>query len=317
MSVDTRAVSWPTLVPEEPIEAGPLAVYPLFNPVAAPAEPGYVLLEPALKADLIEVTEVSEGGRVPTIALINNGALPILALQGQELVGAKQNRTLNVSFLAPHGRTEIPVTCVERGRWGYRGERFGAGTVEHHNLRAMKAEMVYAAAKRAPKRKRGYDVDQIAVWNEVDRESARHDVRSATSALNEVYAAPMIASRMHQFDAVNDLPEGTVGVAVAIGGELVAAEFMESPEAFASVWPILRKSYALSALNRKEKAAPARMQAQTFASWPGGSVPEIGEAVGLGEDVRWEGRGFLAAGLVHEGRIVHGALFARAGENGA
>ncbi|MGD8330575.1 MAG: hypothetical protein PVJ49_14170, partial [Acidobacteriota bacterium] len=47
--IDPQALRWPTLVPDEPIQAGALAVYPLFNPDAPPAEPGYLLLEPALK----------------------------------------------------------------------------------------------------------------------------------------------------------------------------------------------------------------------------------------------------------------------------
>ena len=344
MSREPGAVAWPALVPEEPIQVGPLAVYPLFNPVPAPAEPGYVLLDKALGEGLAEVTEVSEGGHVPIIALINKGHLPILALQGQELVGAKQNRTLNVSLLAPAGRTEIPVTCVERGRWAYRGsgprsehqrsgrrsdcqrsgphgESTGLGRrggqfkpstgAEHYELRRMKAEMVYEAYKRAPRKKRGYDVDQMAVWREVDRAGARHEVRSATAALNDVYEAPNVASRMRDFEKLNDLPEGTIGVAVALGGELAGAEFMESAEAFAAVWPTLQKGYALSALHRKDEDVPSRMQAQTFVSWPLASSPEVGETIALGEDVRWEGRGFLAAALVHEGRMLHGTLFVR------
>lgn len=111
--IDPQAIAWPTLVPEDPIVAGPLAVYPLFSPPPTPqspnppAEPGYLLLEQALKAGLVQVTEVNEAGNVPTIALINHAALPILALQGQELIGAKQNRTLNVTILAPENEHGI------------------------------------------------------------------------------------------------------------------------------------------------------------------------------------------------------------------
>ena len=49
-SVAAHAVAWPTLVPEEPIVAGPLAVYPLLSPHEFPgegAEPSYLLLEQA------------------------------------------------------------------------------------------------------------------------------------------------------------------------------------------------------------------------------------------------------------------------------
>lgn len=308
-SVDPQAVSWPTLVPEDPIQAGALAVYPLLRPDAAPAEPGYILLEQALKAGLVQVTEVSQAGNVPVLALVNHAVLPVLALQGQELVGAKQNRTLNVTILAPTGHTEIPVTCVERGRWAYRSARFGSGGVEHFDLRRKKAAMVAAAAKIHRSKMHRYRVDQMAVWDEVEAESARHDVRSATSALHDVYAAPKVAAGMRDFDALKELPENAVGVAVSIGGELVGAEFLETAEAFAAMWPSLRKGYALSALSRQKKAAPTRMDAQAFVSSPAGGTVETGEAVGLGVDVRWEGKHFLAAGLLHEGRMLHGSLF--------
>ena len=39
----------------------------------------------------------------------------MLLIEGEESVGAKQNRTLNVSILAPAGREiRIPVACLER-----------------------------------------------------------------------------------------------------------------------------------------------------------------------------------------------------------
>jgi len=311
--IEPQAVRWPTLIADEPLQAGPLAVYPLFNPEAPPADPGYLLLEPALKAGLVQITEVHEGGNVPTLALLNHAALPVLALQGQELVGAKQNRTLNVTILAPTGRTEIPVTCVERGRWAYRSRRFGAGSFEHLALRHKKAAMVAEAAKLHRDKMHRYRVDQMAVWEEVDLESARHQVRSATSSLNDVYSAPEVAAELGEFDRLDKLPAGTVGVVVAIGGELVAAEFLETAEAFTDVWPSLKSGYALSALGRKEKAAPSRTAAEAFAASPAAGKVETGEAVGLGVDVRSEGEAFLAAALAYEGRVLHGTLFVRNG----
>ena len=49
-------------------------------------------------------------------------------LDGEELIGAKQNRILNTTVLvAAHTEVTIPVSCVEQGRWGYRGRQFRPG----------------------------------------------------------------------------------------------------------------------------------------------------------------------------------------------
>ncbi|MGH7338673.1 MAG: ARPP-1 family domain-containing protein, partial [Myxococcota bacterium] len=78
-----------------------LALYPLVS--AADARAGYVLLEEALERRLARVTVVSEAGRVPELAFENASAEKILLVDGDELVGAKQNRVLNLSVLVAGG----------------------------------------------------------------------------------------------------------------------------------------------------------------------------------------------------------------------
>ena len=45
------------------------------------------------------VTEVSEAGSVPFIQVANRADRPLLLLDGEELIGAKQNRILNTTVL--------------------------------------------------------------------------------------------------------------------------------------------------------------------------------------------------------------------------
>ncbi len=78
-------------------------------------EPGYTTLDDALAQGCAEITEVSDQGRVPELRFLNTGDKPILLLDGEELVGAKQNRVLNLTILAPaDDAIMIPVTCVEK-----------------------------------------------------------------------------------------------------------------------------------------------------------------------------------------------------------
>jgi hypothetical protein len=77
----------------------------------------YITLDEALPRGLC-VAETSEAGSVPELVVENPLTERVLLYDGEELVGAKQNRILNVSVLveAMSGLT-IPVSCVEQGRW--------------------------------------------------------------------------------------------------------------------------------------------------------------------------------------------------------
>src|SRR5262245_32415074 len=102
----------------EPAAFRNLIVFPLFG--CNDRAPEYLTLDEALEQGLARVTEVSEGGSVPELAFENDGARRVLLVDGEELVGARQNRVLNLSILvAPKSKVVIPVSCVEQGRWRY------------------------------------------------------------------------------------------------------------------------------------------------------------------------------------------------------
>jgi len=67
------------------------------------------------------ITEVSDEGQVPELKIVAKGDKAVLLVDGEELVGAKQNRVLNLTILVPApSTTTIPVSCVESGRWAPR-----------------------------------------------------------------------------------------------------------------------------------------------------------------------------------------------------
>jgi hypothetical protein len=96
-----------------PSEHRRIVVTPLFprrDPVAE-----YITLDEALPQAL-RIGETSEGGSVAELVVENPLDERVLLYDGEELVGAKQNRILNVSVLvAPKTRLPIPVSCVEQG----------------------------------------------------------------------------------------------------------------------------------------------------------------------------------------------------------
>ena len=100
----------------DPLSFSGLTLIPLFSRRQAPFE--YQLLSAAIAAGTAAVEEVG-GGRVPTLRIVNRGEQPVLLVDGEHLVGVKQNRILNTTILVPEkSALDIPVSCVEAGRWG-------------------------------------------------------------------------------------------------------------------------------------------------------------------------------------------------------
>ena len=108
----------------EPQRSGPLTLVPLFHSGAAAS---YRLFAEALAAGRVTVEEVGAGS-VPELALVNRGGEAVLVIEGEVLSGLRQTRIVNASVLVPpRTRLNLPVSCVELGRWRDTTERFGVG----------------------------------------------------------------------------------------------------------------------------------------------------------------------------------------------
>ena len=102
-----------------------LRVLPIIGPSSD--RPSYRLLD-SDTLPLVRVTEVSDAGSVPELMVENKLDVRVFLMDGQELVGAKQNRILNTDVVVPAASTlKIPVSCVEQGRWPTSNEKRAAG----------------------------------------------------------------------------------------------------------------------------------------------------------------------------------------------
>ena len=115
-----------------------LRLTPLF--VKEESHLPYLELEEALKQNLVEITEVTEQGSVPNLQVTNKSLSDILILDGEELIGAKQNRIVNTTIVVPaHSSVVTPVSCVEQGRWRYTSREFATGdSFSYPSLRRQK-----------------------------------------------------------------------------------------------------------------------------------------------------------------------------------
>jgi hypothetical protein len=124
-----------------------LTVFALLAPGARDLP--YDLLVDALAGGALRMGEV-DGGTVPTLVAKNESDRVVLVLDGEQLIGARQNRMTNRSILLPpHSVTEIPVFCMEQGRWHFESDAMSPAP-QHSptkvRRRARETEVRHAAA---------------------------------------------------------------------------------------------------------------------------------------------------------------------------
>ncbi len=284
--------------PGEPMIERGIVVLPLFprrDPVAA-----YIMLDEALPLGL-RVSETSDAGSVPELAVENPLDRNVLLYDGEELVGAKQNRILNVTVLVGAGVTlPIPVSCVEEGRWSRRSTHFSsAGHVSHAQLRRRKAETL-AAQPLARGRAQG------EVWDEVRAKAQRMQVGSATHANRDTFEAHRAS--LAQLEQLFPLEPGQCGAVLALGDQL-CLDWVSRPEAFTRLWPKLRRGYLLDALEALDGPATHPARIAGFVDEVAEAPSTTGPSAGLGEDLRLRGPGVIGSGLIHADELLQLSAF--------
>jgi hypothetical protein len=288
----------------EPVRHESLTVFPLFTEPHGQID--YLLADEAIQAGAVSVQEVSEGGSVPDLLVENSGDARVLFLEGEELVGAKQNRILNTSVLLPaRSKVKVPVSCVERGRWSYISRYFGsAGRHSSSKLRhALKSSVSESLAGGA-----GHRSDQGTVWEEVDKQQAALGVSSPTAAMADSFVA-----HQRQIDAYAErfpYPEGAAGLAVAVGDKVVAVDLFDKPATCRKVWRRLLSGFLLEAVEPSagagqvtQPAVEGRLAALRDSPW------EKVQPVGDGEEYRGKSDdGSQASALALGDSLVHGSL---------
>lgn len=282
-----------------------LTMFALLN--GGGVEADYITLDEAMAAGTAQVTEVSEGGSVPELQFVNGGDKAVLLLDGEELVGAKQNRALNLTILVPPKSTiVIPVSCVEQGRWGYQGRGFkSSDKAQFAEGRARKAQSVSYSMFSG----HGRHSDQGDVWDTISHKASRMGACSVTGAMEDTYEH--VRPKLDEFSAAFAAQDGQVGALFTINGEVSGLDLFDSHETLRKLMPKLVGSYALDAIDRYSPVgeAPQSGVAEEFIKVVAAAQVSAHPAVGMGTDLRLQSQ-FVAGGALEvDDRVVHLCAF--------
>lgn len=264
----------------------------------------YLLLDEALDIGSIQVGEVSEGGSVNNLLVENSGSKAVLILDGEELVGAKQNRMVNATILIPpESKITIPVSCVEHGRWSYQGANFQRSEVfGYAELRRKKSN----AVSRNLESHMSFASDQGEVWEEIGRKHDQMGTSSHTEAVHDVYKN--YDQKLNDFIEGISLLEDQVGAGVFINGSFICMDLFAHHDVLSHLWKKLIKSYAMEALELQAEKKGRKKAAQSLepilADLQNAEVNDF-QSIGWGRDIRMKSTRFMAAGLVYEKNVLH------------
>ncbi|RME53222.1 MAG: FHA domain-containing protein [Deltaproteobacteria bacterium] len=280
-------------------------------PILGGKEPpfGFLTLSQGLTEGLVEITESPAGPSVPELSLSNRSDRKLFILDGEELVGGKQNRVVNASFVIPErSQVILPVSCVEQRRWQYNDEVFRiSDTLLSIKGRSRKTRDVTKNLFNY----QSYHANQSHIWNTVTEHTLSMEIHSLTDAMNDIFRIREedIGTYLRHFRPI----DGQIGWSVFVNGLLFGIEVFGTQELFCKFWRKLLKSYALDALSdyggsdfpQIDHEGVTREKLEAIPHLPMRGFATIGE----GEDLRFEQDDLSGFLLRHEGRPVHLSIF--------
>ena len=289
-------------------ELEPYTIYPLCVGEAMPPDPGLLLTHQAIEAHLLEILEKGEG-QVQELDALNKGDRPVVVLEGDTLVGCKQNRVVARSVILGKGkRTPIPVGCMEQGRWSWKSGRFGSGTMRiKPSVRSASTREVLESKKRLMAKA---SLDQGRLWSDVACSLEVEEVSSGTSDYNAVVEERGAEARSRA-RALKRQP-GQVGVLVMAGGTFLGLELAGHPD----TWDELADRTLPAFLMDRDWAPKAKAGATPSgdaSAWLGRILKSpiaLTPGLGQGQEIDVEDDEFTGSGLWHDQQVVHLAVFA-------
>ncbi|MBM4241950.1 MAG: hypothetical protein FJ150_09870 [Euryarchaeota archaeon] len=282
-----------------------MIIVPVFISIDQQLE--YLTMKEALDQDLILITEVEDKGSVPELKVINNAKIPVLLLDGEEIIGAKQNRVLNTTILLKErSETIIPVSCTEQGRWFYTTKNFS----DSENIAAARIRRTKAASVKNSLRSSGrYSSDQHAIWSDIKNMAEEAGFRSNTDAMSDVfeYKSRDLDEYLEGFEVV----DGQQGLLVVINGKIVGFDIISNKSAYKILHPKLIKSYGLDAYLQKNEGNNKNTEddPKRFIEDIMQSVESRHKSVGYGWDYRFNNEKFVGSALVYKKNVIHTAFF--------
>jgi len=195
----------------------------------------------ALQKNLISVQERGTTAieNVHWLSLINNSDKNIYVSSGEVLEGGRQDRvvTKDTIVTAKSGRIDLPVMCVEEGRWSEKDKKFVYRKMANMHLRKTLDETK----------------SQVQVWKEINNQLEKDKIKNKTLAYlsrdkDKVFTAAQ--NEYWQFlQKKLSLPDSNlVGIVCMSGDKILGSDIFINNQLFYGKWQPLMQGYIEEAI---------------------------------------------------------------------
>jgi hypothetical protein len=215
-----------------PIKDGRLTLIPIVATQATPTTK-FITLHDGMQRNLVSVRELGEDWEVDTVRITNRSKETLVALSGELIIDAMQDRVLAEDTVIMAGKTEqVHVRCVEEDR-DHGGTTFHAGNAMAEL--ALRRTVVHASQESVwAKVKQINRAQKLAPPTNTYRLAAHNQTKGAAGERRDRIVA--------QLEALEERQQ-IVGLAVAIDGQVVAIQRLATPELYRQLEGELLASY--------------------------------------------------------------------------
>jgi hypothetical protein len=243
----------------DPIQVDSLSLTPIVETQPEKTGSDMITLDEAMPKKLVRIREEA-GGSVNSLELVNNSDQALFLLAGEVIIGGKQDRIIGRNtIVAAKTSQQVPVYCVEHGRWTEQTKEFTtAKALAHGRLRGNASFS-----------------EQGAVWAEVHKTNEAKKTANNTDTYRNVATqqnAGTVGDKAKKIeDALAKLPADQrnrlIGFAIAINGKVATVDMFDSHALFQKLEPKLVRSYLTESVDvptEKDVKPPAPAAVSSF-----------------------------------------------------
>lgn len=210
-----------------------------------------------------------DAGAVNKLTVQNKTSSPVLLMGGDIIQGGRQDRVVSEDqIIAARSLQDIPVFCVEQGRWNYRDDSVEEGDVQAKHDRVFAFSGYYHVASGEIRQTLANSKSQEEVWDKVSRLTSHYAVKSHTGAYAALEGSDDFTTKrnayLHFFDGKFADLDNVVGTVAVSGNRIIGTDVFGHPDLFKRQLTSLLHGYVTDAITigQPPSASTGALQSQ-------------------------------------------------------